>query len=113
MTWVTFVLRPEDEDARMRHHFKLVVFGGAGHLDGSQWDHAFRVGVLERQVSLRHLQDTGHEDEAPPHLLAAKVHQVLAVKLDVTFLEDVVPENEKKEDVNVQRTTGRQASKIC
>lgn len=52
---VTFTLSPEDKDPRMRHDFKLVVFGGAGHLDGSQWDDSFRVGVLKQQrQNLRH-----------------------------------------------------------
>lgn len=57
---LTVAFSPEDKDARVRHHFELVVLGGAGHLDGSQWDHAFRVGVLEQQnQNLRHLSGPG------------------------------------------------------
>lgn len=44
---VTFAVCPEHKDPVTRHDLKLVVFGWAGHLDGSQWDHSFWVGVLE------------------------------------------------------------------
>lgn len=44
---VTFAVCPEHKDPVTRHDLKLVVFCWAGHLDGSQWDHSFWVGVLE------------------------------------------------------------------
>lgn len=44
---LTFVFGPKHEDPVTRHDLKLVVFGWAGHLDGSQWDHSFRVNILK------------------------------------------------------------------
>lgn len=35
------------------------------------------------------------EDKASPHLFTAKVHQIFAIKLDVTLLENIVAENKK------------------
>lgn len=47
-SFFTFIISPENKDPVTRHDFKFIVFGWAGHLDGSQWDHSFRVDVLKQ-----------------------------------------------------------------
>lgn len=44
----TFIISPENKDPLTCHNFKFIVFGWSGHLDGSQWDHSFRVGILKQ-----------------------------------------------------------------
>lgn len=46
----TFIISPKDEDPVTRHNLKLVVFCQTGHLDSSQWDHAFGVDVLKEHT---------------------------------------------------------------
>lgn len=46
----TFSISSENKDPVTRHYLKLIVFGWSGHLDGSQWDHSFRVDILKHKA---------------------------------------------------------------
>ena len=127
----TFIFSPENKNPRTRHNLKFTVFGWAGHLDGSQWDHSFRVNVL-KQRERRNCSEkskiwsehfisahkqvfytntythryTG-EQEYSSYLLAAEVHEVFSIKLHKAFLENIVPEKSKHtRSVVLQETQG-------
>lgn len=55
----TFIFSSENKDSVTCHYLKLVVFSWSGHLDGSQWDHSFRVDVLEHEAQERKLRKPG------------------------------------------------------
>lgn len=55
----TFIISSENKDPVTCHYLKLAVFGWSGHLDGSQWDHSFRVDVLKHEAGERKLRKPG------------------------------------------------------